>query len=67
MPSGSSIDDFGWTVRNMLKGDQEPGLFPEDLEEPPIDDAVKCCPDCERPNQFGELCPECLRGRGFGI
>lgn len=21
------------------------------------------CPDCERPNQFGELCSDCLRER----
>lgn len=32
-------------------------------EEPSFDDSVKCCPDCERPNQFGELCPQCLRER----
>jgi hypothetical protein len=28
-------------------------------QEPDIDDSVKCCPDCERPNQFGELCASC--------
>ena len=22
---------------------------------------VKCCPDCEKPNQFGELCREVWR------
>ena len=32
-------------------------------EDPEIDDAVHCCPDCERPNQFGELCPSCVRDR----
>lgn len=32
-------------------------------EEPAIDDTVRCCPDCERPNQFGELCPSCVRDR----
>lgn len=33
-------------------------------EDPnPIDDSVKYCPDCERPNQFGELCPNCLHDR----
>jgi hypothetical protein len=26
-----------------------------------VDDSVMCCPDCERPNQFGELCGECRR------
>lgn len=29
--------------------------------EPEIDDSVKYCPDCERPNQFGERCPSCIR------
>jgi hypothetical protein len=32
-------------------------------EEPDIDDAVHCCPDCERPNQFGELCESCRSDR----
>ncbi len=27
--------------------------------EPDHDDSVKCCPDCERPNQFGEQCESC--------
>lgn len=27
------------------------------------DDTVLCCQDCERPNQFGELCSECERQR----
>jgi hypothetical protein len=22
---------------------------------------VKCCPNCEKPSQFGELCPACTR------
>ena len=28
-------------------------------EEPDQNDEVHCCPDCDRPNQFGELCPSC--------
>lgn len=32
-------------------------------EEPTIDDSVKFCPDCETPNQFGELCSRCIRDR----
>lgn len=28
--------------------------------EEPEDDAL-CCPDCERPNWFGEQCPACRR------
>lgn len=26
-----------------------------------IDDGHKRCPECERPNQFGELCDSCRR------
>lgn len=33
------------------------------VDEPEIDDSVKCCPDCERPNQFGEVCQSCQRDR----
>jgi hypothetical protein len=28
-----------------------------------IDDGPHRCPDCEKPNQFGELCPDCDRER----
>jgi hypothetical protein len=34
-----------------------PAVF--ESEEPYIDDTVHCCPECERPNQFGELCESC--------
>ncbi len=37
-----------------------------DLDEPEeseIDDGAKCCPECEAPNQFGELCPACKEER----
>ncbi len=27
------------------------------------DDTVHACPECERPNQFGELCAECTQER----
>lgn len=33
----------------------------EQQEEPEIDDSVKCCPGCETPNQFGEICMACQR------
>lgn len=33
------------------------------LDEPDHNDAVLCCPDCERPNQFGEICSSCERDR----
>lgn len=38
--------------------------YGESLEEPSHDDTVMCCPDCESPNQFGELCIQCARERG---
>jgi hypothetical protein len=31
------------------------------IREPEIDDTVHCCPECEAPNQFGELCDRCRR------
>lgn len=34
-----------------------------DYPEPECYDGVKSCPDCERPNQFGELCSECREER----
>jgi hypothetical protein len=34
------------------------------VPEPDIDDTVRCCPECERPNQFGELCESCHREQG---
>jgi hypothetical protein len=29
-------------------------------DEPSHNDAVLCCPDCEKPNQFGEQCLSCM-------
>lgn len=54
----------GWTTNNMLRGDEGPGHFPED-EEPDQNDEVLCCPDCERPNQFGEQEEPYEVGMGF--
>ena len=34
---------------------------PEVYAEPDIDDSVKACPECETPNQFGEVCARCRR------
>ena len=36
-------------------------LEPTEDDEPSHNDEVLCCPDCERPNQFGELCPTCTQ------
>ena len=35
----------------------------DDAQEPQVDDAVLCCPYCDRPNQFGEVCASCERDR----
>lgn len=31
------------------------------------DDGDKYCPECERPNQFGELCDSCRRAEQIEI
>src|SRR5688572_12826072 len=31
--------------------------------DPSISDEVLCCPDCDRPNQFGQVCDSCERDR----
>lgn len=36
-------------------------------EHDPDVDTVLCCPECERPNQFGELCGECRRYEEYEI
>jgi hypothetical protein len=35
--------------------------YDEYYDEPDIDDSVRFCPECETPNQFGELCGRCQR------
>ena len=32
---------------------------PETERPDEVDDSVKFCPECETPNQFGELCSRC--------
>jgi len=34
-------------------------LLEDTAEDPGCDDTVLCCPNCEQPNQFGELCHSC--------
>lgn len=36
-------------------------LDPDDLEPDFSDDRVLACPECETPNQFGEICLRCER------
>ncbi|MGE3840080.1 MAG: hypothetical protein AB7I50_00690 [Vicinamibacterales bacterium] len=33
------------------------------IDDVDTSDAVQACPDCDRPNQFGEICPSCERDR----
>lgn len=47
--------------KQLIEDAAASGEFYEDPEEPDHDDSIKCCPDCERPNQFGELCENCRR------
>ena len=35
-----------------------------DPPESEVDDSVKYCPECETPNQFGDLCDACRRDLG---
>lgn len=35
--------------------------FGAEVMEPDQNDEVKCCPNCEKPNQFGEFCETCRR------
>lgn len=45
--------------RDTCSGKCEQELRAAEGEEQDFDDSVKRCPDCERPNQFGELCQSC--------
>jgi len=57
-----SLGYVRWECTSLAQQLSEIG--PEDVQqEPDQNDEVRCCPDCERPNQFGELCPECTRDR----
>lgn len=58
-----SIDPFQGSVYQLLMMGFDPANDADAREpsEPDVDDSVKCCPNCERPNQFGELCiPFCI-------
>lgn len=57
----TSVDFEGYTVDDLFSKEDD-----ED-EEPSHDDSVKCCPDCERANQFGEVCADCERERQLRI
>jgi len=48
-------------MRMFPNGDLLMELEPDTDGEPDYDDSVQMCPECETPNQFGELCPPCQR------
>ena len=35
--------------------------FRNEDREIDFDDSLKCCPSCEKPNQFGETCATCVK------
>jgi len=43
--------------RLMVKRADE--LITRLVREPDMDDTVNFCPECEQPNQFGDLCESC--------
>jgi len=51
-----------WLTQQPMD-EHETALYSYDdyYDEPDIDDLVRFCPDCETPNQFGELCNRCQR------
>ena len=62
LPDSSAMGPF--ETRALALADAQENSDLGDDPEPDHDDTVRFCPDCERPNQFGELCPECSRERG---
>lgn len=61
LPEGHTDGD--WYACERCAAMDEPCTC-EHCVEPDHDDTVHCCPDCERPNQFGELCHSCASERG---
>jgi len=63
---GSAMDKEGQTYFCPICQDFVDNILNEiemenEMNEPEIDDTVHCCPNCEQPNQFGELCIPCQR------
>lgn len=46
------------TCETLLRYQQEEE---QHFSEPDHDESCGVCPDCDRPNQFGELCNDCRR------
>lgn len=61
----NNIDHFGYTGTGSGADDLADfnQCESDDYREADTDDTVKYCPDCETPNQFGELCEPCRRER----
>ena len=56
--------DPDYTYDFMMPEDWDE-MYAADEDAPDVHDEVLCCPDCERPNQFGELCPSCQREAAY--
>lgn len=52
-------DDFA--TATDVRAQIESILYEQSDEPPDVDDSVKYCPECETPNQFGEICARCER------
>lgn len=51
---------WGWETGESLGEILAIGHHQETEDPDPV--VSKCCPECERPTQFGELCVRCARG-----
>lgn len=59
-------ENGAWTMWEPGELDQDADVVDlegDDIDAPEIHDEVLCCPDCETPNQFGELCSRCIADR----
>ena len=46
--------------------DTTPDLYDDSIEfEQDFDDSVKSCPNCDTPNQFGEMCQRCINDGAY--
>lgn len=52
---------YGFFSGRNVETDSPSDLANEYPEPPDVDDSVRFCPECETPNQFGEVCNRCRR------
>lgn len=61
--SGLSGIPHGWTVNNMLRGDDGPGHFPEDVDSPNFEVCSRCSCEYEVTEGCVNCNPRQFRGR----